>query len=156
MAQLVIDQDKARLLGLDSQTLATGLQALLSGANITEYREQDKTVSIAFRIADQDRNGLSRLQDLNIPIGNGKYIPLDQIATIRYEAEDGLIWRRDLQPTIATREIPQWRLLFITCRRQKRRFIVCSQGNVGDASRILLPSFSQMCYTQGIMVGVRV
>ncbi len=57
-------------------------------------------MSIAFRIAVEDRSDLSRLKDLNIHIGNGKYIPLDQIATIRYDAEEGLIWRRDLKPTI--------------------------------------------------------
>ncbi|WP_371362432.1 Efflux pump membrane transporter BepE [Sporomusa rhizae] len=97
---LAIDQDKARMLGLDSQALASGLQALLSGTDITEYREKDKTVSIAFRVDAQNRNDLSRLKDLNIHIGNGKYIPLDQIAKISYDAEEGLIWRRDLKPTI--------------------------------------------------------
>lgn len=37
---------------------------------------------------------------MNIHIGNGKYVPLDQIAKITYDAEEGLIWRRDLKPTI--------------------------------------------------------
>jgi multidrug efflux pump subunit AcrB len=97
---LAIDQDKARILGLTSQSLASSLQALLSGTAITEFREKDKTVSIDFRIDTQNRNDLSHLKDLNIHIGNGQYIPLDQIAKISYDAEEGLIWRRDLKPTI--------------------------------------------------------
>jgi multidrug efflux pump subunit AcrB len=97
---LAIDQDKARMLGLDSQSLSSSLQALLSGTAITEFREKDKTVSIDFRVDPQNRNDLSRLKDLNIHIGNGKYIPLEQVATISYAAEEGLIWRRDLKPTI--------------------------------------------------------
>lgn len=97
---LAIDQDKARMLGLTSQSLASSLQALLSGTAITEFREKDKTVSIDFRVDGLNRNNLSRLKDLNIPIGNGQYIPLEQIAKISYDAEEGLIWRRDLKPTI--------------------------------------------------------
>jgi multidrug efflux pump subunit AcrB len=98
--RLAIDQDKARLLGIDSQTLAANLQALLSGTAVAEFREKDKTISIVFRVDQASRKELSRLKDLNIHIGNGKFVPLDQIAKISYEAEEGLIWRRDLKPTI--------------------------------------------------------
>jgi len=97
---LRINQDKARLLGLDSSTLASNLQAMISGSTVAEFREKDKTVGIVFRVDSQNRNGLSQLKNLNVHIGNGKYVPLDQIATISYEAEEGLIWRRDLKPTI--------------------------------------------------------
>ena len=37
---------------------------------------------------------------MNIHIGNGRYVPVEQFATIRFEAENGLIWRRGLEPTI--------------------------------------------------------
>ncbi len=97
---LRINQDKARLLGLDSSTLAGNLQAMISGSTVAEFREKDKTVGIVFRVDSQNRNDLSQLKNLNVHIGNGKYVPLDQIAKISYEAEEGLIWRRDLKPTI--------------------------------------------------------
>jgi multidrug efflux pump subunit AcrB len=97
---LSIDQDKARKLGISSQALATSLQTQLSGASIAEFRETDKTISMVFRFAAQDRNDPSHMKDLNIHIGNGKYVPLDQIATINYDAEEGLIYRRDLKPMI--------------------------------------------------------
>jgi Cation/multidrug efflux pump len=100
VVRLAIDQDKARMLGIDSQTLASSLQALLSGSTIADFREKDKTVGIVFRLNPNDRKDLSRLKDLNIHIGNGQFVPLDQIAKISYEAEEGLVWRRDLKPTI--------------------------------------------------------
>ena len=53
-----------------------------------------------FRVNSQNRNDLSQIKNLNVHVGNGKYVPLDQIAKISYEAEEGLIWRRDLKPTI--------------------------------------------------------
>ena len=88
------------MLGVTSQSLSNSLQALVSGSTVAEFREQDRTVGIVFRIDEQNRNDLSKLKDLSIPLGSGKYVPLDQVAKISYEAEEGLIWRRDLKPTI--------------------------------------------------------
>lgn len=97
---LEIDQAKARMLGIDSQQLAMTLQSQLSGLPVTEFREQDKTVSMMFRINDQNRNHLSQIKDLTIALGNGQSVPLDQIAKIYYRAENGLIGRRNLKPTV--------------------------------------------------------
>ena len=98
--RLAVDQDKARMLGIDNQTLATSLQMQLSGAAIAEFRQADKTVAIVFRMNPQDRKDLSRVKDLPIHIGGGKFVPLSQIAKISYDSEEGLIWRRNLKPTI--------------------------------------------------------
>jgi multidrug efflux pump subunit AcrB len=98
--RLAVDQDKARILGIDSHTLALYLQTQLSGAAIAEFREKDKTVDIVLRMKNEDRNDLSRIKDIPIHIGSGKFVPLEQIAQISFEAEEGLIWRRDLKPTI--------------------------------------------------------
>nr|WP_320147119.1 efflux RND transporter permease subunit [uncultured Anaeromusa sp.] len=98
---LEVDQDKARSLGVSSQALATALQTQLSGAPLSEYRETDRTISMLFRFDAADRNDLSRMKNLNIHVGNGRYIPLDQIAKISSDAEEGLIYRRNLKPMIA-------------------------------------------------------
>ncbi len=97
---LSVDQDKARMLGVDNQALASSLQMQLSGAAIAEFREDDKTVAIVFRMDPQDRNDLGKIKDLPLHIGGGKFIPLGQIANISYDSEQGLIWRRNLKPTI--------------------------------------------------------
>jgi multidrug efflux pump len=97
---LEIDQAKARMLGIDSQRLAITLQAQLSGVPVTEFREKDKTINLVFRLDDPQCDDLSHIKNLNIPVAGGKFVPLDQIAKIGYDAEAGLIWRRDLKPTI--------------------------------------------------------
>lgn len=97
---LEIEQAKARALGISSRALAASLQTQLSGAPIAEFREHDKTVSMVFRFAEENRNNPERIKDFNVHVGNGNYVPLDQIATIRYDAEEGLIYRRDLLPMI--------------------------------------------------------
>lgn len=98
--RVAVDQDKARMQGIDSQTLALTLQTFVSGAPLSEYREQDRTVEIVFRVGEHNRTDLSKMKDLTIPVANGKAVALDQIATITFDAEDGLIRRRDLKPTI--------------------------------------------------------
>lgn len=100
---LSVDQDKARILGITSQALASTLQSQLSGTGITEFREADKTVPLVFRFDAASRNDPAQIKNLSIHIGNGKYVPLDQIAKINFEMEDGLIHRRDLMPTITVR-----------------------------------------------------
>ncbi|GMB01519.1 efflux RND transporter permease subunit [Pelosinus sp. IPA-1] len=95
-----IDQDKARTLGIDTNSLATSLQTQLSGATIADFRVQDRTISMLFRVAPQDRNDITHIKDLNVHIGNGKYLPVDQIAKISYDAEDGLLWRRGLKSMV--------------------------------------------------------
>ncbi len=97
---LAVDQDKARMLGLDSSHLALNLQAQISGIPVSEFRENDKTVAIEFRLDPESRRSLSDIKDLNIPLGNGRSIPLEQIAKIDYGAEEGLIGRQNLKPTI--------------------------------------------------------
>lgn len=97
---LTIDQKKARQLGITRKTLATALQSQVSGVPMAEFREGDKRINMVFRLDVQNRNNLTRIKDLNIPLSNGGFVPLDQIAQIGYEAEEGLIWRRSLKPTI--------------------------------------------------------
>ncbi len=97
---LAIDQDKARSLGIASSDLALALQSQLSGIPVSDFREEDRTVSIVLRLEAGDRNSLSLLRTLPIHLGKGRSIPLEQIAKISFAAEDGLIWRRNLQPCI--------------------------------------------------------
>lgn len=101
--RLDLDQDKLRTLGIDGHTLALTLQTQLSGAAIAQYYEEDRTVDIVFRLAPEARTDLSTIKNMPVYIGNGSYVPLEQIAKISYSGEEGLIWRRDLKPTITVR-----------------------------------------------------
>ena len=101
--RVAIDQNKARVLGISSQDLATFLNNSLSGFSVTYFRERDKQVEVLLRGAVEERAKISFLKDLAIPSRNGRAVPITQIAEIRYEQEDGIIWRRDRLPTITVR-----------------------------------------------------
>ncbi len=101
--KLEVDQDKARLLGVSSQELATFLNTSLNGVQATLYRERDKLIEVLIRGPADERAKLHLLESLAVPTHTGKAVPLTQIAKVRYEFEDGVIWRRDRLPTITVR-----------------------------------------------------
>ena len=101
--RLVIDQNKARVLGFSSQDIAAFLNNAVSGVTVTSYREGDKQIDVVVRGAQAERAALSSLKDLAIPSKNGKAVPITQIAEIRYEQEEGIIWRRNRLPTVTVR-----------------------------------------------------
>ncbi len=96
---LTLNQDKLKTLGASSQAVAQTLYTELTGARISQYYRGDRTIDIELRIAEKDRRELSALGDLPVYLPTGT-VPLSQVAEISFAAEDGLIWRRDLMPTI--------------------------------------------------------
>ncbi len=102
VAVLEVDQDKARALGLDSATLADSLQASLSGITVSEFRERDKTIPIIIRNDTSRWKQVDNLRNLyvNVDATGGKYVPLEQLARVRYGQEHELIWRRNVLPAI--------------------------------------------------------
>ena len=95
-----LDQNKLRAMGISGQNIAQTLYTELSGATVAQYYAGDKTIGIQLRLQDSDRNDLSKIKSLPVYVGQAGYVSLEQIARISYEGEDGLIWRRDLKPTI--------------------------------------------------------
>ena len=98
--KLDIDQDKARLLGITSAELSGFLSGSLNGSQVTFLREGDKLIEVLLRGPAAERAKVSLLDSLAIPTHSGRAVPLSQIAKIRYDVEDPVIWRRDRLPTI--------------------------------------------------------
>ena len=101
VAQVHIDPDKARLLGIDSYAVSLHLQSLLSGTKSGEYYEGNQTIPVTFRLSGNENHNLAALSSLPIQTGNGSYVPLSQIATISMNQEEGIIWHRNMMPTIS-------------------------------------------------------
>ena len=101
VAQIHIDPDKARLLGINSYAVSLHLQSLLSGTKSGEYYEGNQTIPVTFRLSGNENHNLAALSLLPIQTGNGSYVPLSQIATISMSQEEGIIWHRNMMPTIS-------------------------------------------------------
>lgn len=101
VAQIHIDPDKARMLGINSYAVSLHLQSLLSGTKSGEYYEGNQTIPVTFRLSGNENHNLAALSSLPIQTGNGSYVPLSQITTISMSQEEGIIWHRNMMPTIS-------------------------------------------------------
>lgn len=98
-----IAQDKARQLGLSSEDVANIMNGIVSGAAVTQVRDNIYLIDVISRADDNERASPQTLQNLQILSPNGTSIPLLAFATVRYELEQPLVWRRDRKPTITVK-----------------------------------------------------
>lgn len=91
--RLEVDQDKARALGVSSQSIAQATRTLLSGTTVGQYREGDKLIDIVLRQPLSEREAITDLGSAYVPTASGKSIPLTQIAKIDFVWEPGLLQR---------------------------------------------------------------
>ncbi|MFO1220270.1 MAG: efflux RND transporter permease subunit [Burkholderiaceae bacterium] len=106
--RLEIDQDKARALGVSSQSVAQASRTILSGTTIGQYREGDKLVDIVLRQPLEERNAITDIGNGYLPTASGRSVPLTQVAKIGFGFEPGVLWR------------------------EGRKFAVTVQGDVAD------------------------
>jgi multidrug efflux pump len=98
--RIQIDQNEARLLGLSSQALASVLNTVITGSAITQVRDDIYLVDVITRATDEERVSLDTLRSIQVPLANGRTVPLSQFASFIYDQDQPLIWRRDRVPTL--------------------------------------------------------
>jgi multidrug efflux pump subunit AcrB len=101
--KLVLDQDRARALGLDPQTVSQTLQALVTGYPVTNVRDRTEKVAVVARAIASQRSTLGAIGDLTVLARNGVPVPLAQVARIEHQHEDAILWRRNRDLTITVR-----------------------------------------------------
>ncbi len=101
--KLVVDQDRARALGLTPQDVSQALAMLISGAPVTTIRDGIEKVGVVARAVPSERLDLGRVGDLTVTSRNGVAVPLLQIAKIEYAHEDPILWRRNRDMAITVR-----------------------------------------------------
>ena len=106
--RIEIEQDKARALGVTSQSIAQASRTLLSGTTIGQYREGDRLIDIVLRQPAEERNAVGDVLGAYAPSATGRWIALTQIAPIGFAWEPGVLWR------------------------EGRRYAVTVQGDVAD------------------------
>ena len=103
VVRLVIDQDRARALGVTSAQVSQLLGTSLSGMSVSTYREGNRLIEMLLRGPDDERVRLDMLGSLAIPTASGTSVTLSQVARLEYVFEDGIIWHRNRLPTVTVR-----------------------------------------------------
>jgi multidrug efflux pump subunit AcrB len=95
-----IDQDQLRRLGLSSAAVASVLNTHITGTTVTQVRDDIFLIDVVAREREGQRLSFSTLRTLEIPLPDGRTVPLDQVAGFDYGQEYPMIWRRDRVPTL--------------------------------------------------------
>jgi multidrug efflux pump subunit AcrB len=98
-----LDQDKARALGLAPADVAFVTQIFLNGAPLSQFREHEDLVDIVARAVPSERLDLDTLKNINLYTRDGTVVPLSQVARVRYELEEPVLWRRNRDMAITVR-----------------------------------------------------
>jgi multidrug efflux pump subunit AcrB len=91
--RLEVDQDKARALGVTSQSIAQAAKTILSGTTVGQFREGDKLIDMVLRQPLDERNAITDIANAYLPTTSGRSIPLTQIAKPVFTWEPGVMWR---------------------------------------------------------------
>ncbi|MBC3940637.1 efflux RND transporter permease subunit, partial [Sphingomonas sp. DOAB1063] len=99
----VLDQDRLRSIGLTSSDAAEQRQFLLTGASVTQVREDIRTVEVMARSAGSERLDPSKIGGFALTGSAGQRVPLDQIGKAEMRMEEPILHRRDRTTTITVR-----------------------------------------------------
>jgi multidrug efflux pump subunit AcrB len=95
-----VDQNRARQLGVSSQDIATMLNNVVGGSSVTQMYDSIYIINIVARADRAERVAIETFQALQLAGRDGQPIPLPAIATVQYQTEQPIVWRRNRQPTI--------------------------------------------------------
>lgn len=98
-----VDQDEARRLGLSSRAVADALSTTVTGAAVTQVRDDIYLVDVVAQAVGGREMSIAALRTLPVALPNGRTVALNQFATFDYELDDPLIWRRGRLPTLTVR-----------------------------------------------------
>jgi multidrug efflux pump subunit AcrB len=98
-----LQQDRLQAVGLTSNSVAQQLQFLLSGAPVTEVREDIRSVQVVGRAAEDIRLNPEKISGFTLIGSAGQRVPLSQVGFVDVRMEEPTLRRRDRTPTMTVR-----------------------------------------------------
>jgi multidrug efflux pump subunit AcrB len=96
-----IDKDKAQRAGLTNKDIAMALSAGLSGFQVDDFREEDKSIPIILKDKGSDEHNIQTIESFNIFSSMmHQNVPLSQVAKIEVDWQFSKIIRKDLKRTM--------------------------------------------------------
>ena len=99
--EVLVDQARARRVGVTSEEVANSLNAFIDGVKATDYREGDTTIPVVIRGLEAERGNIANLRAINVYSGLRRTnVPLSQIADFRPVWDFSRIKHRNQERTI--------------------------------------------------------
>jgi multidrug efflux pump len=99
---------EARALGMSSQSVASEIAAIFAGSTVTTVRDGDRLVDVVVKGIQADRTSVATIGNLQLRTGDGRTVPLRQVANVDYGFEEPVIWHRQGKPMIVVQaDVPK-------------------------------------------------
>ena len=85
--EIVIDREKAALMGVDMQTLSGDLAALFAGASVNRFSMEDRSYRVVPQLQRVDRLNAEQLKDLYTRNAQGELVPLDTLISLEHSVQ---------------------------------------------------------------------
>ncbi|UCE42142.1 MAG: efflux RND transporter permease subunit [Candidatus Aminicenantes bacterium] len=96
-----INQARARRAGVTNRDIAISLQTALTGIEVTQFREEDKTIPVTMRSEGAERQDIGKLETVNVYAQmTGRNVPLKQVADLEIQWQPSKILRRSRLKTV--------------------------------------------------------
>lgn len=98
--RLLVDQNKAMILGVSPQTISQTLQLALTGQQSGVLFADDAKYAVPMRVSlpDSDKSQLANILKLHVKAEDGSLIPLSELVNISEEPTEQAIYHKDLLP----------------------------------------------------------
>lgn len=95
----VPNQEELQKYGVNEQTIGMWLRTMVSGFTLDTLNQPDEDLDITLRLYQQNVTP-EELNTLQIPVGSGRYVPLEQLGSIKLAPNPTIITREDGQRSI--------------------------------------------------------
>jgi multidrug efflux pump subunit AcrB len=97
--RVVVDREKAAVLGLSSMDIAGAVRTAINGSEISKYREEEDEYDITVRFDEKFRRSIPDMDRIYV-FKEGKQIPLSSVASFEPAAGFGTIHRTQLKRVV--------------------------------------------------------
>lgn len=108
---------------------------MVSGITTTQVRDDVYLIDVVVRAEESERRSLDTIRTLKVPIPGGRTVLLTDFATVGYEQELPLVWRRDRVATLTVQADTQY-------GRQPSSIVESLQENIDTVRRSLPAGYS--------------
>lgn len=95
-----IDRDKAADLGVDVKTIATGVEALIGGKAVAEFRSGSESYDVRLRLVEEERSLPTDISRLWVRTDRREVLDLSSFVTIEMGVGPSVVNRTDLQRSV--------------------------------------------------------
>ncbi|HMP89288.1 MAG TPA: efflux RND transporter permease subunit [Kiritimatiellia bacterium] len=101
--QFIVNRNRAAMLGLDTQTIGHFLRSAIYGLEASKFRVDQEEYDITLRLRRSQRETLSLLDQVYIPLPSGVSVPLSSLGEVQYTGGKGSINRKNQKRVITVK-----------------------------------------------------